>query len=557
LKQFNLLYTLYFLISIFLLWNCASIKPPPGGPVDETPPELISVNPPSSTTDLTSDKITVKFSEYMDESSFNNNIKIYPRLSNPFEWKFKGDEIIITLPDSLDSEKTYIIYLNRNIKDEHGVPLAKTIQLAYSTGNKISSGEIDGRVYGSEQMSVHLWKIDDITVDSLFATQPDYITDVNEDGLYSFSYLTPGNYQILALEKSGADLPLNVEHTRYGLHWHTTINLSENDTVSNINMRLWKEPQKLKLLRGEWSIYNWGKLIFNNDLPEGITVDLQMKSEDEQNIDLLEYYLDPMDLKNLILQASDSLARNSLKVKIISIKLNNELLLDSAEVAIQIPQEPDTSYLHILKPAPNFQISPNNFAGKELDIIFSRPVRLSNDSLYVLKLFKNDSIQVTTNIAQINPIQLQLIPVLKWEENEKYQLKINREGILTSKGNGLKDSIFVINLQTTKSIGYGTVTGKISELVSSNLAIELFSTKNPSLSQTSFVNSKSEFEFKTIPEGNYSLYFYKDSDNDMKYSFGKAYPSKPSEWFHFYPDTFEVRANWETEIAPIKLQGMN
>jgi hypothetical protein len=154
-------------------------------------------------------------------------------------------------------------------------------------------------------------------------------------------------------------------------------------------------------------------------------------------------------------------------------------------------------------------------------------------------------------------MQLQLIPFSQWEENEKYQLKINQGAVLARGGRGLKDSITTINLRTTKSIGFGTVIGKISESLKLNLAVELFSTKNPSLSYTSFVNSESQFEFKTIPEGNYSLYFFEDTDDDMKYSFGNAYPNIPSEWFYFYPDTFEVRTNWETEIAPIKLPRVN
>ncbi len=538
---------------MLLLWDCASIKAPPGGPVDETPPVLIEVNPPSGTTSLTTNKIIVKFSEYMDENSFKNNIKVFPRLAKPLEFKFKGDEVILTLPDSLDSEKTYIIYLNRNIKDEHRIPLAKTAQLAYSTGDKISNGIIVGKVYGPGEKSVHLWKIKGADTDSLFATQPDYITDVNDDGLYSFSYLASGNYQVLAVEKSGVGLALSTNLTGYGLHWQDKLNLAENNTLTNVNMQLWEKTAKLRLLWGEWSAFNWGKLIFNNDLPEGITVDLQLKSEEDQNIDLLQYYLDPMDQKNLILHASDSLAQNSLKVNIVSLKLNDAILMDSSEVLIQIPQEPDTSYLQTLNPTQNFQIFLNTLTKEKLDIIFSKPVQLSEDSLLLPKLFINDSIPVNVNIKQINPMQFQLIPLLQWEENEKYKLKIIREGILAEGGRGLKDSITTINLHTTKSIGYGAVTGKISELVHLNLMVDLFSTKNPSLSHTSYVNSKSQFEFKTILEGNYSLCFFEDSDNDMKYSFGNAYPNIPSEWFYFYPDTFEVRANWETEIAPIKL----
>ena len=359
-----------------MLWNCASIKPPPGGPVDETSPTVISVNPSSGTTYLKSNKIIVNFSEYMDEYSFKNNYSVYPRLENTLGFKFKGNEIVFTLPDSLDREKTYIIYLNRNIKDEHGVPLAKTIQLAYSTGSKISKGALGGRVYSSEKVSVHLWEINEHIPDSLFATQPDYITDVDEDGHYSFNYLVPGNYQLLAVEKPGSGLPLNTEHTAYGLNWHSKLNLSENDTLSNIDIRIWREPQELELLRGEWTAFNWGKLIFNKELSKDINLDLNLKSEDEQNIDLVRYYLDPIDSKNLIVQIVDSLTQKSLNVNIGSIKLNDELLLDSSNVVIQIPQDQDTSYLQILNPIQNFQISPSNLTGKELNIIFSKPIEI-------------------------------------------------------------------------------------------------------------------------------------------------------------------------------------
>ncbi len=538
---------------MFLLCNCASIKAPPGGHVDETPPVIIEVNPPSGTTGLTSNKISVKFSEYMDGNSFKNNIKVFPLLSIPLEFKFKGNEVILMLPDSLDSEKTYIIYFNRNIKDEHRISLAETIQLAYSTGDKISTGIIEGKVYGTGEKSVHLWKIYDAVIDSLFATQPDYITDVNDDGLYSFSYLAPGNYQILSVEKSATGLPLNTSRAGYGLHWKEKLNLTENDTLSDINMRLWKKPEKLRLLRGEWSAFNWGRLVFNNDLPEGITINLQLEFDDGIIADSLQYYLDPVDQKNLIVQTSDSLISNSIKVNLRSLKLNDELMLDSAEVLIQIPQEPDTSYLQILEPTQNFQIFPNTLIIEKLDIIFSKPVQLSEDSLFLPKLFINDTIPVNVNLKQINPMLFQLMPSLEWEENGKYQLKINRESILAENGRGLKDSVLTINLRTTKSVGYGKITGNIIESAQLNLAVELFSTKNPSLSQTSIVNSNSEFDFKTIPEGNYLLYFFEDYNNDMKYSFGNAYLNIPSEWFYFYPDTFEVRANWDTEIVPIKL----
>jgi len=544
----------FYLLLIFI-YSCASIKAPPGGPVDETPPVVEEVFPASGSVNLVTREIVVKFSEYMDEKSFAKNIKVFPHLPKPLEYKFKGDEIILLLPDSLDSANTYIFNLNRSIQDEHRIPLANTVQLAYSTGENISNGVISGKIYGSGEKSIHLWKITDTVIDSLFATLPDYITDVNDDGYYSFNYLAQGNYQVLAVEKSGASLPLDPTHTGYGLHWQDKLNLTENDTLSNINMRLMKEPQKLKLLRGEWSAFNWGKLIFNNELPRDLIVDLKLESESGNYFDPPQYYLDPMDQKNLVVQLSDSIESNSIKTFIESLKFDGELRLDSAEVIIQIQQEPDTSYLKILNPTTNYRILSNSLTIAALNITFSRPVQLSPDSIYIPKLFKNDSVPVNVDIKRINPMQYKLIPLLKWDENEKYQLRINRDGILVENGRGLKDSVSIFNLHTTQNTGYGTVIGKINNVDDLNLVVELFSTKNPSLSHSSIVNSESKFELETIPEGNYSLYFFKDNNKDMKYNFGNAYPNIPSEWFYFYPDTFEIRTNWETEIAPINLLG--
>ncbi len=548
----NIKYYLFCIILLFI-YNCASIKPPPGGPVDETPPQILEVTPPSGTTNLVSGKITIKFSEYMDETSFKNNIKVYPRLEKSIEYKFKGDEIILSLPNSLDSAKTYIIYLNRNIKDEHGIPLANTEQLAYSTGNKISSGVIAGKVYGAGQKSVHLWSINDAKIDSIYAAQPDYITDVSKEGIYSFSYLAAGDYTLLAIDKSGVGQPLNVNLTAYGLHRQKMINLEENDSLSNIDMRLWKEPQNLKLLRGEWSAFNYGNLIFNNDLPDNITLDLQVRNDNNDIVDSLRYYPNPIDSKNLILEVADTIKSNSIKVNLKSIKLANMVLLDSSELLIQIPQKPDTTYLQILKPTNNYQITPNKLDIEPLDLMFSKPIQLSDSVNHLPKIFKNDSTQVEIKIKQLSPMHFQLIPLSQWSELEKFKLIIDRKGIYTENGRGLKDSVLAINFSTTKYIGYGSVTGKINDLHQLNLAVELFSVKNPSLSQTTLVNSDSKFEFKTVPEDNYSLFFFKDFDKDMKYNYGKAYQNIPSEWFYFYPDTFEVRANWETEIVPIKL----
>ena len=45
-----------------------------------------------------------------------------------------------------------------------------------------------------------------------------------------------------------------------------------------------------------------------------------------------------------------------------------------------------------------------------------------------------------------------------------------------------------------------------------------------------------------------------DLDRNGDYSYGLAYPFRPSEWFYIHPDTFYVRANWDIDVGPIKMR---
>ncbi len=541
----------YLLFSGLLIWECASIKAPPGGPVDETPPEIVNINPPNRTVNLTDRRIIIEFSEYMDENSFKNNIVVFPRLEELIKYKFKGDEIHLILPDELDSAKTYIIQLNRNIKDEHGVSLAKPIQLAYSSGDRISSGMINGNVFGSGEAVVHLWKINDLPLDSIFATIPDYVTDVDDNGFYSFEYLAADNYIVLAVDRTSADLPLNVERSEYGMFWQDNITLSENDTIFNINIRMHKEAQELKLVRGEWSNYSWGYLYFNNDLPDSINLSMRL-TQDKAIVDY-DYFINSFDKTNLMIFPEDSLLSEPLQIMIDSIMFENQLQLDSAAIEIRIPQVSDTSYLKIIKPQSRLSITPNSIEGDQIDLLFSKPVKLSANELLAPKLFDSDSIESDILITRIDSMYCTISPVSAWQENSKYRLVLNRDGVTTEYGRGLQDSLITINISTTSRMGYGGVIGNLQTHKRDGILVELFSVKNPSLSRIADVNSKLQFEFKMIPEGDYSLRIFNDRNGDMNYNFGTAYPLHPSEWFYFYPDTFEVRANWDTELNPILL----
>ncbi|MEC9307294.1 MAG: hypothetical protein VX957_02830, partial [Candidatus Neomarinimicrobiota bacterium] len=68
------------------------------------------------------------------------------------------------------------------------------------------------------------------------------------------------------------------------------------------------------------------------------------------------------------------------------------------------------------------------------------------------------------------------------------------------------------------------------------------------------VNLDGTFAMNRLREGNYSLLFFEDSDGDNRYSYGSLDPYKPAEWFFIYPDTVEIRGNWDMELTDIQFE---
>ena len=225
---------------------------PDGGPEDKIPPELISSNPEEGSLRFIGGEVKLKFSEYIDEKSVQSAIQISPVLDPPVEIKYNDDEIILLFPEKLLPNQTYVITINRNLKDERKVAIKQSIQIAFSTGDIIDKGEITGQIYGEENYAVHLWKLTNGFVDSIFVTEPLYISEADDSGLFSFKYLSPGEYTLLGLDRSAAGAALIPSRMAYGVTPQKIYSIRKDSIISRIPIRPIRETPKLKLTYGEW-----------------------------------------------------------------------------------------------------------------------------------------------------------------------------------------------------------------------------------------------------------------------------------------------------------------
>lgn len=535
---------------ILLWWGCAAVAPPGGGPEDNTPPELISVIPENGTLHFTGGTVRLEFSEYIAEQSISAALRVAPRLATKLPIIYKGKILEFEFPESLEVDQTYVLTLSRDLKDEHNVPLAEPIQIAFSTGGAIDQGSINGRVYGTGAYTIHLWK--STGDDSLFASLPLYLSDTDDDGYFRFKYLPTGDFSLIAVERQSAGLALNPERTNYGVPSQRKYFLNKNGVVENINIRPWREPPPLRLERGEWVGHRWGWLYFSRPLEENEQMDSLFLTLADGRILEPRSFVDYKNRNKYLILSPDSLPPGKMTVTVGDIYSVDSLVLKRTTLGIRVPAEPDTSYLELLHPDTSITLSPDKNSGPPLSLTFSTPVVLADELTF--PLVAGDSDTVALKLEWKSPVWVEIQPETGWQPKKDYRLTLAAEKINPLAGRSFKDSVVTITIHSGRKIGYGGLEGTIADSSRESLMTLLTPVKKAPQGFTAFVNSSLQFQYNEIPEGFYQLMLFEDRDLDGDYSFGKAYPFQPSEWFYVVPDTISIRANWDVELGPIQIE---
>ena len=223
LNQLNKI-TLY--LFLLILFSCASVKAPQGGPFDSEPPKLMSTSP-AILTDLTQgQRITLSFNEFIKEKSLKNAIEIFPNVDQKIVFEYNGKDVVITLPSNLEKSKTYVISLNSNLSDEQNVKLNENIVIPISLSNSINQAAIKGKVFGSySKPSILLWK-GIIDKSELISQKPDYI--ISSSDKFSFGYLAYDKYTVLAVDLYNPKLSL--EKNKISFSSENFIELKKDNT---------------------------------------------------------------------------------------------------------------------------------------------------------------------------------------------------------------------------------------------------------------------------------------------------------------------------------------
>jgi len=131
-----------------LLFGCAQVEAPSGGPADQEAPRVLATRPDSGAVRVPpTDTLTLLFSEPVDRKSVEEAFFLSPPVVVR-DRRWERQTWILLLETPLRPGITYAGLLGTTAKDRHGIALAAPWSFAFSTGDSLDDGVVEGKVVG-------------------------------------------------------------------------------------------------------------------------------------------------------------------------------------------------------------------------------------------------------------------------------------------------------------------------------------------------------------------------------------------------------------------------
>ena len=298
-------------IASLMLYACANMASPNGGPYDEVPPKFISSTPAPGQLNYKGKKVEILFDELVQVDKPTENVIVTPpQMSQPVI-RANGRRVVVALEDTLKENTTYTIDFTNSIADNNEKNVLQNFSFAFSTGPTIDTLQISGILLDAatlEPMSGITVGVHTNLADSAFTTTPFVRTSrTNDRGQFTIRNMAPGTYRIYALEdvmrsyaytqpgqqiaySDSLIVPSFELTTRQDTTWKDSLTIDTIMTVpythffpDNIELRLFKEKvERQYMLRPERNDEKILTLRFNapvEQYPEPVPVNFEPEGD--------------------------------------------------------------------------------------------------------------------------------------------------------------------------------------------------------------------------------------------------------------------------------------
>lgn len=203
------LYYIFIIIAAAVMYSCANIGNPSGGPIDKTPPIFMRSNPTPNAVNVKDRKIEIFFDEIVTLKDPSTKIIVSPAQTEMPRMSALGRKVTVELVDSLLPNTTYTIDFSNSIQDNNEGNAIDNFAFAFSTGSVIDSMRVSGYVLDSrtlEPMQSVVVGLQSNLADSAFHKEKlQRVALTNDRGQFTIRNVSPGRYHIFALKDLDRD----------------------------------------------------------------------------------------------------------------------------------------------------------------------------------------------------------------------------------------------------------------------------------------------------------------------------------------------------------------
>jgi hypothetical protein len=548
------------------LTGCAGQVPPEGGPRDVVPPAIIRTSPDSNAVRVRPAAVTLEFSKYVDHRSVEESIFISPRPGDlAFDWS--GKEVTITFKGTLRENTTYVVNVGTDVADiRERNRMAASFTLAFSTGDSIDRGFINGRVFDEKPEGVLLfaYRLSGLLPDTLDPSRlrPDYITQTGKDGTFSLAHLALGPYRVFAVRDEYHNFLYDRGVDQYGVAQSDFVLTRTDTAVNDVWYNLSREDTTRPFIAGVRALDRHRISVrFSEPVDSASFARCSVSLTDTLTgrvLPLRVFYLDRLQAAVALAFTTgelDSPAVYRLAVHGVADLAGNFIDANARGETFEGTLKPDTL-------RPSISVRDLRDSARTVSLFPVIEVRFT-DPVVPFSLTRgavlSDSArrEVPSRAFWTGPASFIVSPQRALMSKAWFTLRVPLDSVRGLTGRTYRDSAFALHFETLDLRSTGSISGAVQDARGGKgevvLTVTGINTTPPHVSVVRMA-SPGPFALSALPEGKYTLRAFRDSAGTGEYGFGLPSPFHISDRFTVYPDTIRVRARWGVEGVLVKFK---